>query len=343
MVKQYAILRVAGFLCALFSVMGYAENAALPNEQSSLTLYVENDLLSRTDKYYTSGVQLTYLTKDLEAMKLPPWLQEVGGLIPMFRHEGYTNNIGLSVGQQIFTPENTQATSLIRNDRPYAGWLFGGLSLHHKNTVNLHVLELRAGIVGPDAMGEAAQNGVHELRNLATAKGWKNQLHNEPGAVLTYEYRRRADATLPHSLFGADIIPAVRVSGGNVLTEGAVGINLRAGFNLPRDFHGNRMRTTGFAMSPEDGYERLRSPWSAYVFGGAESRYVAHNIFLDGNTWRTSHSVKREPFVGEVQGGFGLMYKRVRLTFTHVIRTREFQGQRGDHHSFGAVSLGFWF
>ena len=304
---------------------------------------MENDLFANTDQYYTSGVQLTYLTKDVEAMELPDGLRKVGKLIPLFRHEGYTNNIGLLIGQQIFTPADTQATALIRNDRPYAGWLFGGLTLHHKNTVNLHVLEVRAGIVGPDAMGEAAQNGVHALRELDTAKGWKNQLHNEPGAVVTYEYRRRCVATSPQSLFGADLIPVIRVSGGNVLTEAAASINLRAGFNLPRDFHGNRMRTTGFAIPPKDGQGGPRSPWSVYIFAGSESRCVAHNIFLDGNTYRDSHNVKREPFVGEVEAGVGLMYKSARLTYTQIHRTREFHGQRGDYHSFGSVSFSWFF
>ena len=75
-----------------------------------------------------------------------------------------------------------------------------------------------------------------------------------------------------------------------------------------------------------------------YFFAGLEGRYVARNIFLDGNTFADSHSVSKNPFVGEFQAGAAVTWGHLRLTFTHILRTREFEGQT-QPDQFGAISL----
>ncbi|MBS29221.1 MAG: hypothetical protein CL566_09925 [Alphaproteobacteria bacterium] len=68
------------------------------------------------------------------------------------------------------------------------------------------------------------------------------------------------------------------------------------------------------------------------------ARGVARDIFLDGNTFASSHSVDKKHFVGDAQLGFAAIYHGVRLAFTQVFRTREFGGQ-SQSDRFGAVSL----
>jgi hypothetical protein len=73
-----------------------------------------------------------------------------------------------------------------------------------------------------------------------------------------------------------------------------------------------------------------------YLFAGAEGRYVARNIFLDGNTFSNGHSVNRIPLVLDMQAGVTVALPAVRLTLMHVFRTREFERQqRADR--FGVV------
>jgi len=69
---------------------------------------------------------------------------------------------------------------------------------------------------------------------------------------------------------------------------------------------------------------------------------VAHNIFLDGNTFRDSRSVKKENFVGDAQLGLAVVIDGVRLAYTHVLRTREYVGQDASDQ-FGAFSVSFAF
>ncbi len=323
---------------ALTAVGQDVANGRSPNDQHTLTLYIENDLFANTDRYYSNGVRLSYLSPDLEALALPGWAQEVKSWFWLLNQPGYTNNFGLALGQNMYTPEDTQNPNFTPNDRPYAGWLYGALSLHHKNADTLHMLELTVGIVGPSALGEEAQNGVHNFRSLPTTKGWAWQLHDEPGLILTYEYRLRCELRDTDSLWGADLLPGISLSAGNVLTQAAAGVTLRAGYNVPRDFHGNRIRVAGYALAPDAAEVRERDRrLSVYLFVSAEQRYVAHNIFLDGNTWQDSPSVDRIPWVTEYEAGIGLRYGRYRLTYAQVLQTPEFEQQDG-RQQFGTLS-----
>lgn len=81
-----------------------------------------------------------------------------------------------------------------------------------------------------------------------------------------------------------------------------------------------------------------RTDFAWYLFAGAQGRAVARDIFLDGNTFSSSHSVDKKTFVADFQAGAAVIYRGVRLAATQVYRTREFDGQpQADR--FGAISL----
>lgn len=56
---------------------------------------------------------------------------------------------------------------------------------------------------------------------------------------------------------------------------------------------------------------RSGNGFGAYLFASAEGWAVAHNIFLDGNTFADSHSVAKEHWVGEVSLGIGFHTPRL--------------------------------
>jgi lipid A 3-O-deacylase len=318
-----------------------AEGDDLPNKMASVTLYVENDLVAGTDEYYTSGVRLSYLSPDIEA--LPAYADWMRRWVPILDRPGYTNNVGLAIGQNIYTPVDTRVSGPQPNDRPYAGWLYGSLSLHHKSDHDLHKLELTLGIVGPESMGEGAQNTIHDLRNFRRANGWDNQLDTEPGIIIAYDYRRRYEVQLDNGPWGADFIPTAGGSVGNVLTEARSGATVRFGWNVPRDFQSQRITVAGYTQAPNpEAYAGRDRAFSAFLFAGLLGRAVAHNIFLDGNTFGDSPSVDRREFVGELEVGAGLRYGRWRGTYTQVYSTEEFYGQvSGQQYGSLALSVSF--
>ena len=73
-----------------------------------------------------------------------------------------------------------------------------------------------------------------------------------------------------------------------------------------------------------------------------DGRIVFHDIFLDGNTIRDSHSVDKEPLVADFMAGFAVSYNRLRISYAFVQRTKEFEEQ-DESHAFGAISLSYRF
>ncbi len=154
---------------------------------------------------------------------------------------------------------------------------------------------------------------------------------------------------------GADLL--IRAGGaiGNVATYANTGAQLRFGWNLPLDFGYSVIRPGGVSQisslpqannraSPdEDPFARLRTPrWSAYAFLGANGRIVGHDIFLNGNTFRDSHSVDHNPFVSDLITGFTVSVHGLKVSFARVIRSREFRGQSKDHR-FGSITVSYAF
>ncbi len=220
------------------------------------------------------------------------------------------------------------------DDRPYAGWLYGTMGLISETGQRLDSVELSLGVVGPASQSDDVQMWWHDTFGFQDPKGWANQLANEPALNLTMERAWRNLWPFEVAGLGAEVTPHLGAALGNVFTHGAVGATLRLGSDLANDFGPPRIRPS----LPGSAHFRPRAGTSWYVFLGAEGRAVARNIFLDGNTFADSHSVDKKPLVGDLQAGFAILFPRFRITYTHVIRTREFDGQpEGDR--FGAISI----
>ena len=321
------------------------EDAPLPPaERRTFIAYFENDLFADSDEHYTNAVKFTYISKDLDHYRnssLPGWAVDILEAIPKLGNADDIHNVGFSLGQDIYTPEDTQATELQPQDRPYAGWLYFSVALHAKNATRLDTFELTGGMVGPSSLGEQSQNTVHEVRHIPTAKGWDNQLHDEPGAMASWLRTWRVDPD-PLGRWGLewDHLAHAGATLGNVLTFANAGGEVRLGHNLPHDFGTNMIRPGGASAPPAvpgDPWVRGETGW--HLFLGSDLRAVGHNIFLDGNTWEGSPTkATRLPLVADVYTGAAYLWDRYKLTYTHCWRTDEYKGQHGGQF-FGSLAL----
>jgi hypothetical protein len=304
-----------------------------PNRLGTFSFKLENDLFGGSDRYYTAGWQFSWRSADYDPPRWVRWLTDAAfPLLP----DG-TARWGLAVGQQIFTPERTDTRTPDPRDRPYAGWLYSAITVSSFNATSYGAMELQVGVVGPSALGEQVQNNLHDFLNIDRALGWDSQLKDEPGVnlVLTRLWRmtRPFDRGNPAGLeYG--LVPGVTASVGNVETYASGGFIVRIGRNLNADFGPPRIRP---ALAGS-GYFYPADHWGWYAFAGTEARVVARDIFLDGNTFRDSRSVDSKPLVGDFVFGAAMIIPWGRLTYTHVFRTTEFDGQ-GETFQFGSLSL----
>src|SRR5690606_25458235 len=203
------------------------------------------------------------------------------------------------------------------DDRPYAGWSYVELTFVSKTATRADIISIQAGIVGPSSLAEDTQRIAHDLINNDSPQGWDHQLRDEPGINLIYERRHRLIARTFGDRLGFDFIPHGGVSIGNVQTHANLGGTFRLGVNLPTDFGVALSRGGAIGASPADDQDprvALDRDLSFFVFAGAEGRAVARDIFLDGNTWKDSRSVDKEPLVADLMAGFGLIAGRWQLT-----------------------------
>lgn len=69
---------------------------------------------------------------------------------------------------------------------------------------------------------------------------------------------------------------------------------------------------------------------------------MGRDIFLDGNTFRESHSVAKESFVLDRTVGFSIIYGGLKLSYAQVFRSKEFAAQHHSH-SYGSFAFSYTF
>ncbi len=294
----------------------------------------ENDSwFSSRDRFYTNGTSVGVTLPD---GPLAAAFASSLAWLP-FRAAAVTGTATeLALSQETFTPEDVTATALVPDDRPYAGWLHVDLR-HHVLALDrgraqdaLDTWLLQLGVVGPSSLAEQTQLQVHEVVGAPRPQGWANQLHDEPGIVLGFRRDFRAFRT-PGSVLGldADFEGHYALHVGNVDTSARLGALVRLGAALPRHF--------GTTISHPDVEQRAR----LWVEAGVEGRAVARDVFLDGNTWRNSHSVDRNALVADLH--VALQWEPcwwARLRIARVFRTPEFDSpSRSDPSSFVSAQL----
>jgi lipid A 3-O-deacylase len=348
----HALMVAAGALMGSVSASS-AQAADLPafvaDDYGRLTITEENDglLPDGRDRHYTQGAMITYLSPSVKAGDFAGRLFDgLSGVVPFFQPgSGVSRKFDVVVGQSIFTPTRYHDPVPDPLDRPFAGWLFtGGSLLQSTNNTMLENFEVLGGVIGPDALARQAQETFHSLagfNNQNLDQGYRYQLRNEPGFMLTYERKWR----IYEAHFGgfeADVIPEAGLTAGNVMTYADIGATFRIGQNINVDYGVARVRP---ALSGTAWFDaaQLEGDFGWYLFGGVQGRAVAHNIFLDGNTVADSRSVQKNIGVADLSAGASVFYRDwVKLDFAFTERTKEFKTQQQADH-FGSANLSFRF
>lgn len=304
------------------------------DDKAILTLQLENDIFTGRDQHYTNGVRLAYLSAEND---VPDWLENAARQVPLFANEGNLR-VSYALGQNMYTPRDIEIAAPQPDDHPWAGYTYASIGLINDAGRRLDNLELTLGIVGPSSLAAQTQEFVHKVINTRTPRGWDNQLHDEPIVNIAYERSWRAMWRSEYLGLEADVTPHAGGAFGNAFIHANSGVMLRLGDDLPADFGPPRIRPS----LPGSDFFVPSERFGWYIFAGLDGRVVLRNIFLDGNTFHDSASVDKKWVVGEAQAGIAFTFNDIRIAYTHVYRTEEFEGQdEGD--TFGALSVSFRF
>ena len=327
----------AALLLAATTLPAFAETpfaVSAPPAGSEIQLFIENDMLSHTDRYYTNGIKL--------GAGLPFALLQTPAaeLLRSFDPDnGADIHVGFFLGQNMYTPRDITIAAAQPNDRPWAAWLYLGGVAQRARGNRLDTVEFDLGVVGPAALGEPIQKAWHRLIDVKQPHGWDNQSPTEPALMISYLQKRR---------FGNDNADVILHGGGSlgtVMTQGRAGAVLRFGQRL-NGFGPDTIEPGGAMLHStraQGAKDYAGNSWS--VFAGVDHRLVAHNIFLDGPVFRDGPSVERNRHVRDLSAGFSVRIDRLRFSWTRIERSEEFRTAVGGGgvQRFDSLNLGFEF
>lgn len=325
------------------------------------TLHIENDVPVQSDRYYSSGLRLAHHGEYDSCRALALALGFPDGV-------DHRYPCGGSLAQNMYTPSRIvpaegQDPWPDPNDRPYGGWLHGGILFQHlfaaEQPLSSSRLTLQAtvGVTGPASGAEHVQRGWHSALNHIFGRtvaripiGWEKQLPTEPAFHLS--------ALREQPLLWSPYVDATWSVGGmlgTVFVNAGVGATVRAGV-LARPFglapimpsvHAAKRAQRAAEGQSEDTAPQAEAPErvsEVYVFARGQARLVARNLFLDGTFFRNSISVRKTPFVGDAEFGAAFRTGGFQLDLSVVFRSQELAeppNPRLSGHRFAQLQLTF--
>jgi lipid A 3-O-deacylase len=287
-------------------------------DAGSFTLEMDNDLFAGRggllDQDYTQGFHFTFnrreppvaLSRALDRLENCP------------AEDGCVTRATILVGQEIYTPR--YIPSIAAGDRPFAGWLYGGVQSSAVTARDLTSLSVKAGVTGPPSLAEQLQVTFHEMfPTVIVPPGWNNQLKFEPGLIVTASRKNFSELRVGTASIG--LIKSGSISLGNILSDAEGGLTLRAGLNAPHPWNLEKKNHLG-----------------AYASFGLREDIVLHSLFLDGNTFRGGPRVKRIPFVWQKEIGAGFSMGSTSLDGRLITRSQEYTTGR-RYAPYGTISM----
>jgi hypothetical protein len=324
-VKNIILFISALYACFNSSGQFYTDNYLVPeNKHLNYTnLFFttwENDFFLKTDYYYTNGVAFEYLNSNIKVQVLDKFLSTP------FTYE--VKNHSISVRQNMYTPEGMYESEILRNDRPYAGYLTLDYKTISRSTNKQFSSSLTIGIIGEGSLAGATQIFVHSMDHLEKPVGWKYQMNNAPVINLNYKHQHRI---IKHDIFDLQY-----------------GISGRLG-SLYTDASGEATIRIGMINSLFGIYEAIPrfGGLEFYTFFTAEGRISFYDATLQGTilSYHASQHFfgndQRYLLVTNLSTGLVISYNRFRLSSSVVKISPEFKG--GKSHAWGSVSIGIAF
>jgi hypothetical protein len=319
-----------------------SEPSPLPlGKASRVEIGEENDAFGArrpaTDEFYTQGLRIS------GRWAVHPELAED------------ITQMGFAVGQNIYTPSNIHTTdlSVLRKDRPYAGWLYASLLLRmegaSRSSLRLGAdaegrgwheteFEVALGVTGQWSGAADVQTRFHALLHQWSGlpaltrpdpAGWSvYQIETQPTFDMSLRHQLdlvQASARLgaftagTGSVLGARLSPRMRMDVGSTFDAASLGLEVRAGL-----LGASRLR------------ERPWFPFELYGFVRADGRYVVWNAFIEAPLQNgVVPLVALQPWVADLDVGAILRLGPVELGWGQLWRTSEIRpnppGARAVH------------
>ncbi len=271
-----------------------------------LQLRHDNDFLTLTDRYYSSGLFLNY-THRLKS-----------GLLKVDNEQ-----ITFSIGQEVYTPSDIETTEISKQDRPYVGFLAlkGGWSyVKKKHGVEVSIL---LGVAGNASGAGSFQRWYHNAIVISDPPIWVGEMENSAHINLYAGYRREWQLTA--NPFSVTIVAQPAVAFGT------------------RDIYAHTDLIAYFGrkdpLLSSIAFNRIGSTQREIFFSlQVGYRYVGRNALLEGNG-RDDTSVLLVPANKEIiYGGLDVHHRFSKNEYRFGYRIQSAEAGTTDNHRYVILS-----
>lgn len=254
-----------------------------------------NDKFADQDRYFTSGLYLSYQKLLNDTFILPKTLDN-------------KLQLNLLIGQEIYSPESLSSFDTRDFDRPFAGWLFGKLEVGSLKEKTAFLLAFETGITGEESLAGNFQIGFHDVFGIDSRPTWVEEI--EFKWLFNFKFSHISNWQLnEHHALQYSISPSLGTKD----------------IYLENDITYSFGRLNNFQNSARVGAIDASASNEFFGYVSAGYRYVAHNTLVQGSLFTedilfttdvTNHVLKAE--VGAV-----LKSKRNTFKIRYNFNTKE--------------------
>ncbi|MDX2172499.1 MAG: lipid A deacylase LpxR family protein [Bacteroidota bacterium] len=295
--------------------------------ENYIKLNYENDFFTATDRYYTQGIQLTFIHPTI---KYSP----ISKTLVRFK-KATSNYYGATLEQNCFTPRSIRhLEGIYYGERPYTGTFFLShhlASLNYKKQMALKT-QIDLGGIGKCAKCEDEQKAIHRGLVNIQPLGWEYQLKND--IYLNYKF------AFEKGIINSKFFQAFAQSS---LRFGTIYNDLSAGLNIRMGLFSNYFKNLGL----EKNYSKSNAPkLRAYVVVKSNTKAVAYNATLQGGAFTKNNiyilnSDQITKIVYDAGAYVVLAYKHFGVEYGYFYTTKEFEA--GLDHGWGKCTFVFGF
>ena len=270
----------------------------------------DNDFFTLTDRYYSSGLFLSYRTVLKKGV--------FGG----------NEQLSLRLGQEVYTPSQTQSVNSELFDRPYVGYsgVLGHWSTAGKNT--LLNIGISVGIAGNNSGAGGFQRWYHRAIAIFDSPLWIDELNNTFHTNLYASYTKEwAWAPNPFGVRAA-LQPKIAVGSRDIFAETESIISFGRRNSIGESSAYNRL-----GQNDQEIYFVLRFAY----------RHVLYNGLIEGNLFGDSSGVLKEPETSLILLGFDFNFSIDRSVYKIGIRHNSKETPDADSHAYLELSYAFRF
>lgn len=308
--KQNRFFILTGVLLFLSASL-FAQNSSQDSFSEQIELRHDNDFFLLTDRYYSSGLFLTYrkfLSKGI--------------------FKDNKEQIDFTLGQEVYTPSQTQSTNSAAFDRPYAG--FTGLNFSWSLSTKGQLLKVSAlvGIAGLNSGAGGFQRWYHKAIAISDSPLWIDEVNDSFHFNTYLSYVKEWEiAPEPFGVRFA-IQPNLALGSRDIYIE-------------PETiFYFGRRNEIGKSIA----YDRLGSTDREIYFAlRASFRSVLYNGLIEGNLFGDNSPVLKEPTNSIWRFGFDFYHRFQRNDYKFGVRYNSSETEQSQRHKYVMLSYGLRF